>query len=89
MPRPRREETRAVRIRQSSYGVAKRIGDQYSLSLTDAVEAAVRAWDLLTEEQKAEITGAEHEATEEPGYEEDEEDVEVEGEGDWDYRVMR
>lgn len=88
MPRPRREETVPVRIRQSSYGVARRIADQCNLSLTDAIEVAVRGWDLLSEEQKAELTGIEHEAIEEPGYE-DEEDVEVEGEGDWDYRVMR
>ncbi len=60
MANPRKETTYPLRLRESSYGLATRIAQQYSLSLIDAVAAGMSAWDLLTEEQRAEITGAAH-----------------------------
>ncbi|MEE8607834.1 MAG: hypothetical protein V3S55_09525 [Nitrospiraceae bacterium] len=60
MANPRKETTYPVRLRESSYGLACRISEQYSMSLIDAVAAGMLAWEMLTEEQKAEITGAAH-----------------------------
>ncbi len=56
MPNRRREETVVLRVRLSSHGVARRIADQYSLpSIADGIEAAMRSWDVITDEQRAEI----------------------------------
>ncbi len=80
MPNRRREETVVLRVRLSSHGAARRIADNYSLpSISDAIEAAMRGWDLLTDEQRAEILGEAHDETPREGRElevDDEEDEE-------------
>ncbi len=85
MANPRKETTYPLRLRESSYGLACRIAQQYSMSLIDAVAAGMSAWEMLTEEQRAEITGAAHE-TAIVGNDYDEPDDEDEGD---DFYVMR
>lgn len=60
MANPRKETTYPLRLRETTYGLATRIAQQYSLSLIDAVAAGMAAWELLSEEQRAEILGASH-----------------------------
>ena len=75
-----------MRVRLSSHGVARRIADQYSLpSISDGIEAACAAWDMLTDEQRAIITGAEHETPQDPELEVDEEEEDAEENGSLHY----
>ena len=60
MPRPRKEPTVSVRIRESSQGLAQRIAAENNLSgLADAIAAALTGWDCLSCEQQADILGRE------------------------------
>ena len=83
MANPRKETTYPVRLRESTYGLATRISQEYSLSLIDAVAAGMLAWEMLTEEQRAEITGAAHDT--EVVADDDDEDAEEAA----DFYVMR
>lgn len=80
----RKEITYPLRLRASSYGLACRIAQQYSMSLIDAVAAGMSAWEMLTEEQRAEITGAAHDTEVFADEEEDEGEEEAA-----DFYVMR